>query len=189
MLIGISLLVTLIGFNLSEPGLGVPSPHCDRKGYPSCFDAGFQDGQANPGTACPSGHSKKFCNGWNAGASTGSNSKIQNTQQNSPPSSSNATPNQSNVSVFIVLFLLIVGSIAFKLRKRGKSKERKGFPQHVKENNLRKQNHKCANCKRLLNVVDWDHKNGNRSENRENNCQALCPNRHAIKTHRAQSKR
>jgi hypothetical protein len=123
MLIRISLVVTLIGFNSSESALGAP-PHCDRKGYPSCFDAGYQDGQANPGTSCPSSHSKKFCNGWNAGANAVSNSKIQNSQQNSPPSSSNATPNQSNVSVFIVLFLLIVGLIAFKLRKRGKSKER-----------------------------------------------------------------
>jgi hypothetical protein len=189
MLMGVALVVTLIGFNLSEPGLGAP-PHCDRKGYPSCFDAGFQDGQANPGTRCPSGHSIKFCNGWNAGANTGgSNSKIQNIQQKSSLPS-NAKTNQDNVSIFIVLFLLIAGLIAIKLRKRGgKSKERKGFPQYVKENILRKQDHKCANCKRLLNVVDWDHKNGDRSDNREKNCQALCPTCHAIKTRRGQSKR
>ena len=50
-------------------------------------------------------------------------------------------------------------------------------------------NHKCAHCKRILNVVDWDHKNGDRSNNQENNCQALCPNCHAIKTRKEQGKR
>jgi hypothetical protein len=34
----------------------------------------------------------------------------------------------------------------------------------------------------LLDVVDWDHKNGKRHDNSESNCQALCPNCHAIKT-------
>jgi hypothetical protein len=85
--------------------------------------------------------------------------------------------------------LLITGYIALKLRKRRKPKERRGFSQYVKENILRKQDHKCAHCKKLLNVVDWDHKNGDRSDNRESNCQALCPNCHAIKTRRAQNKR
>lgn len=160
----------------------------DKKGYPSCFDAGFQEGQSNPGTSCPGGHSTKFCNGWNAGANIGSNSKIQNPQQKLPLPS-NATTNQDNVFILIVLFLLIAGLIAFKLRNRGKPKERKGFPLYIQENILRKQDHKCAHCKRLLNVVDWDHKNGDRSDNRENNCQALCPNCHAIKTRRGQSKR
>jgi 5-methylcytosine-specific restriction endonuclease McrA len=86
------------------------------------------------------------------------------------------------------MFLLMTAYIALRLRKKGKPKERRGFSQ-VKENVLRKQDHKCAHYKKLLNVVDWDHKNGNRSYNRESNCQALCPNCHAIKTRRAQSKR
>jgi hypothetical protein len=34
----------------------------------------------------------------------------------------------------------------------------------------------------LLNVVDWDHKNGKRYDNSESNCQALCPNCRAVKT-------
>jgi len=36
--------------------------------------------------------------------------------------------------------------------------------------------------KRLLNVVDGDHKNGKRYDNSESNCKALCPNCHAIKS-------
>ncbi len=41
---------------------------------------------------------------------------------------------------------------------------------------------KTIECYRL------DHKNGNRSDNGERNCQALCPNCHAIKTRRGYSK-
>jgi 5-methylcytosine-specific restriction endonuclease McrA len=54
----------------------------------------------------------------------------------------------------------------------------------IKEHILDKQHHKCAKCNRLLNVVDYDHKDGNRSNNKESNCVALCPNCHAVKTRR-----
>ena len=92
------------------------------------------------------------------------------------------------LSLGIVLSLL--GLVAFTRRnKRKKSGERKGFPKYVKQNVLRKQGHKCAHCKKTLNVVDWDHKNGDRSNNKENNCQALCPNCHAVKTRKEQGKR
>jgi hypothetical protein len=92
------------------------------------------------------------------------------------------------LSLGIVFSLL--GLVAFTRRnKRRKSRERKGFPRYVKQNVLRKQDHKCAHCRKTLNVVDWDHKNGDRSNNQENNCQALCPNCHAIKTRKEQGKR
>jgi hypothetical protein len=86
--------------------------------------------------------------------------------------------------------LSMLGVIAFRQRhKRKKSRERKDFHRYVKQNVLRKQDHKCAHCRKILNVVDWDHKNGDRSNNHENNCQALCPNCHAIKTRKEQGKR
>jgi 5-methylcytosine-specific restriction endonuclease McrA len=72
--------------------------------------------------------------------------------------------------------------LQFRHRGIGKHRERRGFPDYVKEEVLRKQNHRCAHCNRILNVVDWDHKDGNRSNNNESNCQALCPNCHAVKT-------
>ena len=90
------------------------------------------------------------------------------------------------------LVLSVLGLVAFRRlrrRRRRKIRERKGFPNHVKENILRTQDHKCARCRKILNVVDWDHKNGDRSNNKETNCQALCPNCHAIKTRKEQSKR
>ena len=45
--------------------------HCDQAGYPSCYSVGYNDGQANPGTNCPSGHSDNFCAGWQAGSLSG----------------------------------------------------------------------------------------------------------------------
>ena len=88
----------------------------------------------------------------------------------------------------IILILVLISCIELairKLKKRGKHRERQHFSDSVKESVLRKQYHKCAHCKRILNVVDWDHKNGDRSNNNESNCQALCPNCHAIKTRSA----
>jgi hypothetical protein len=88
----------------------------------------------------------------------------------------------------IIVILFVISSIALAIRKfkrSGKRRERQLFSDSVKHNILRKQDHKCAYCKRILNVVDWDHKNGNRSNNSESNYQALCPNCHAIKTRSA----
>src|SRR5919108_6048491 len=48
--------------------------HCDQPGYPSCYSVGYSDGQANPGTSCPGGHSVAYCEGYNAGSRAGSNS-------------------------------------------------------------------------------------------------------------------
>ena len=81
----------------------------------------------------------------------------------------------------------MVALVAVIIRKirgsgRGKYRERRDFTDYIKEEVLRKQNHRCAHCNRILNVVDWDHKDGNRSNNKESNCQALSPNCHAIKT-------
>lgn len=104
----------------------------------------------------------------------------------------NIQANVINSSFFfgiLILAFIILIAILIKRRSKRKVKERKGFSETVRQNVLRKQDHKCAHCKRLLNVVDYDHKNGNRSDNRERNCQALCPNCHAIKTRKEQGKR
>lgn len=96
-----------------------------------------------------------------------------------------------NITFFfgiLVFVLFVVILLITKHRVKRKSKIRMGFSVRVKYKILKKQDHKCAFCKRLLNVVDYDHKNGNRSDNREKNCQALCPNCHAIKTRKELSK-
>jgi hypothetical protein len=72
----------------------------------------------------------------------------------------------------IIAILVVIPCIALAIRKlmRGKRK-RQHFSDSVKESILRKQN-KCAQCKRILNVVDRDHKDGDRSNNNKSNCQA-----------------
>jgi hypothetical protein len=101
------------------------------------------------------------------------------------PSDTNQPPRDSR-SVLILTLLIgvaaVIGGIIKKLSRNKKQKERRDFPDIIKERTLKKQNHRCADCKRLLNVVDWDHRNRKRYDNSESNCQALCPNCHAIKT-------
>ena len=66
---------------------------------------------------------------------------------------------------------------------KGKLK-RKDFSEKTKKATLIKQNHKCNICKEKLDdeLFDFDHIDGNRSNNSMENCQALCPNCHQKKT-------
>jgi len=69
-----------------------------------------------------------------------------------------------------------------KIRSEHQSKERKGFPDSVRQQVLKKQNISCANCKKFSQTWDFDHIDGDRSNNKISNCQALCPNCHALKS-------
>jgi hypothetical protein len=83
--------------------------------------------------------------------------------------------------IVIIFFLfLLIGAAIWKFTHR--IKERRYFSAEVKKQVLRDQNYKCAICKRSTGVWDYDHKDGNRSNNKISNCQALCPNCHAKKT-------
>jgi hypothetical protein len=85
--------------------------------------------------------------------------------------------------LFVLLTITITGITMKSLRRveSRKSKERKGFTKLIKYNVLKRQN-KCAHCRKILIVVDFHHKNGDRSDNKQSNCQALCPSCHAIET-------
>lgn len=87
-------------------------------------------------------------------------------------------------SIVLLLSIVVTGIVLNSLKKlkKGTNGIRKGFSQGTRERVLRKQNHRCVYCRKALKVIDYHHKNGNRSDNRESNCQALCPNCHAIKT-------
>lgn len=103
------------------------------------------------------------------------------------PSSTISSSTDSWVAFIIFVIIAIIVAIARKLKhKSGKYKERQHFSDSIKEKVLEKQHHRCADCNRVLNVVDWHHKNGDRSDNKESNCVALCPNCHAIKTRKHQ---
>ena len=88
-------------------------------------------------------------------------------------------------SSIALLFSIVVTGIALNSLKKLKKRtnvSRKEFSQATRERILRKQNHRCVYCRKVLTVIDYHHKNGDRSDNNENNCHALCPNCHAIKT-------
>jgi hypothetical protein len=77
-------------------------------------------------------------------------------------------------SIFIIISVLIA-AIIIKLKHRNvKYRERRYFPEYVKKETLLDQNYRCAICKRSAGVWNFDHVDGNRSNNDANNCQALC---------------
>jgi hypothetical protein len=65
----------------NSPG-SIDPTHCDQPGYPSCYTVGYSDGQANPGTSCPSDHSSAYCTGYNAGSRASSSSSSAGSQGN-----------------------------------------------------------------------------------------------------------
>jgi hypothetical protein len=72
----------------SNPGQSsqlVNTAHCDRPGYPSCSSLGPEAGKISPGTSCPPGHSKAFCNAYEAASGTSADNN------NLPGSSSQKT--------------------------------------------------------------------------------------------------
>jgi HNH endonuclease len=93
---------------------------------------------------------------------------------------------ETNITLKIVVFLIFcyAGWTIYKRLKYkyGKYRKRQYFPTYIKEDTIRKQHYKCAICKRGISIWDFDHKDGNRSNNDPSNCQALCPNCHAKKT-------
>ena len=63
-------------------------------------------------------------------------------------------------------------------------KPRRGFSISIKRQILGLQANRCNYCQRNLDAVNFDHIDGNRTNNSFFNCQALCPNCHAKKTRR-----
>lgn len=70
-----------------------------------------------------------------------------------------------------------------------KNLPREDFSEDTKIQVLRNQDHRCAICGKILDVYDWDHIDGDRSNNDISNCRALCPSCHAKITRRRQSKK
>jgi hypothetical protein len=156
------------------------------------------------------GHTAYYCAGyfkaynvtWNNLAANGQTSNPNSPTSNSTnPLSTNTNTTAANphtiispssddrVGPFIIFVsvVIIIAAIAWKItHRKAKYKVRQSFPGRLKEKVLEKQHHRCAGCNRVLNVVDWHHRNGDRSNNRESNCVALCPNCHAITTRRRQ---
>ena len=72
----------------------------------------------------------------------------------------------------------------FKEGLRSK-KLRRDFSESVRKKVLALQFYRCNYCNRVLDVVNFDHIDGDKSNNSFFNCQALCPNCHAKKTRKS----
>jgi len=59
---------------------------------------------------------------------------------------------------------------------------RKDFSDSTKKSTKMIQGNVCNSCKNSTIFWDFHHKDGNSSNNRSSNCEALCPNCHAKKT-------
>ena len=74
-----------------------------------------------------------------------------------------------------------------------KSSNRANFTAEQKRKRLEKQKDRCANpkCRKPIKkpLLDWDHKDGNRSNNSFSNCQALCLPCHRLKSNKASGSR
>jgi len=95
-----------------------------------------------------------------------------------------APTTDNSVGLLYLLIFVSVIVVLYKLTHR--KRKRRAFASGVRRKTLEKQHYKCANCKRPLKPreTDYDHKNANRSDNRQKNCQALCLNCHGDKTRR-----
>lgn len=53
--------------------------HCDRTGYQSCYNIGFNNGRSQPNTTCPTDipHTRNYCIGWLNGARSAGASPAQ----------------------------------------------------------------------------------------------------------------
>jgi len=69
-----------------------------------------------------------------------------------------------------------------ELFKENLKKKRKDFSESVKNQTIAVQWNRCNFCGMNLEVFNFDHIDGDRSNNSFFNCQALCPNCHARKT-------
>ena len=63
-----------------------------------------------------------------------------------------------------------------------KPKARHSFSKSTKDEALKIQKNLCKDCDKESDVWDFDHIDGNSSNNSLDNCQALCPTCHAKKT-------
>ena len=86
---------------------------------------------------------------------------------------------------------LDLAEIALRIIEKSvaKPKARRSFSKSTKELVLKRQNYRCKACGNKSKVWDFDHIDGDSSNNSLDNCQALCPNCHSIKTRKINQKK
>lgn len=79
---------------------------------------------------------------------------------------------------------LDLAEIALRIIEKNMAKPttRRSFPKTIKNATLKKQNYRCNICGKKLDDRDFDHIDGDSSNNSMSNCQALCLECHRKKT-------
>jgi peptidoglycan/LPS O-acetylase OafA/YrhL len=83
----------------------------------------------------------------------------------------NVSPNEQRF-----LAIVLWGIALWVLVRKSSKEKRRYFTKVVRSETIQNQKGRCNNCKRKLVAydVDFDHKNGDRSNNKLSNCQVLC---------------
>jgi len=74
-------------------------------------------------------------------------------------------------------------------KSMSKPKARKSFPKTTQMTSLSEQKTRCNICGKKSDIWDFDHIDGDSSNNSLSNCQALCPNCHAKKTRKTKKRK
>jgi len=90
---------------------------------------------------------------------------------------------EEKTAIEIASSLILASEKESKPSKIGvKTSKRRQFSKLTKQKILISQKFRCAKCKNRLEIADFDHIDGDKTNNDVSNCQALCPNCHAKKT-------
>ena len=98
-------------------------------------------------------------------------------------SSSSSSIGSQIIAVLLLIFFSGIVILIYKLRRR-RSRRRRNFSAETIRETFRKQDYKCANCKKGITpkLHDKHHKDGNRANNSTSNLELLCVTCHAKKT-------
>ena len=188
------LAILLVPISLTQPQFVNAS---SKSPYDSGYDHGCDDADIsdpddryiNQPDRGPSRHTNEFMGGYNDGFQA----CIAGTEDNTYDNNNNATIPETgqtsednfvwNTGIILLITLIILAIIIAAIWKlTHRRKKRQYFSTDVKREVLRNQDYKCTKCKKSAGVWDYDHTDGDRSNNDISNCQALCPNCHAKKT-------
>jgi hypothetical protein len=112
-ILAISTMAIIMVISTYNTTFAIP-PHCDKKGWPSCYSIGYQaaldDSKAgNADVKCSKHHSANFCNGYSDGWQSANNNPNNNQDQpkntNPPNPNQRPTPGQGNNQSIICIII------------------------------------------------------------------------------------
>jgi hypothetical protein len=109
-ILAISTMAIIMVISTYNTTFAIP-PHCDKKGWPSCYSIGYQaaldDSKAgNADVKCSKHHSANFCNGYSDGWQSAHNNNQAQPNNNNPTNSNQSpTPRQGNNQSIICIII------------------------------------------------------------------------------------